>query len=501
MVFGLSNRHYYSFFFVLGAALFLSWLYCPLYDLGMSDKEIFTYAGWAVSKGLVPYRDFFDHKPPLIYFFNAAGLALGGVWGIWLINTSLALLVTGFFFNCCRKYRLPYPWLLPLLFNLMLRDNLISEGNNMTREYTAFFYMLFFCILLTRSRYRYFLLGLFSGLTFFMQQDQVLPLFPFLLYVLLSGDTVGRLKRFVLLLAGALAVSLPIILYFALHRSLGYFWEQAFLFNLKVYTAEKKSVWDHFKSIKHVLDAGNYELPFMIAICLGILALTGQSKKKGLILAAFASLLLTFSAELMGGRYNGEATTIDYFYYFLPLSASVCSLLFAVFAFSEDFVPRSRAAQLPYVLLLCCSLTYTAFQHATHLLRRDRNPVIDSPELNYLRQHRPGNYQLYVFEAGGYVCAYYEFRILAPSRWLYQHFWNWYANWDADGQILRSIGQDLLQHHTTYVIMDPEKVALFRNPANYQWWMSFIQTHYQQVPMPGSLHSILWKWKDTVNMP
>ena len=489
----MKSRYSYSLFFVLGACLFLCFLYCPVYDLGMSDKEIFTYTGWAMYKGLVPYRDFFDHKPPLIYFVNFAGMLLGGRWGLWMINTALALFTTGLFFSCCRRYRLPFPWLLPLLFNLMLRDNLISEGTNMTREYTAFFYLIFFCVLMGNGRYRHYVLGLLAGLIFFMQQDQVLPLLPFFLYIFSTSDAVPLPKKCLFIGAGFLTVMLPILFYFAVRHSLGYFFQEAFLFNLHVYTAERKSVGDHFRTIKRVLDAGNYELPFMIAVCLGIAALIWERKKKGLILAAFAGLLLTLSPEFMGGRFKGTTAAVDYLYYFLPLSAAVCVLLFTVFAFAGHTLPFSKAARLPFAILLCGSLLYTAFQHATHLNRRDEDPVINSPELNYLRQHRPGDYQLYVFQNEDYICGYYEFRILCPSRWLYQHFWGWYPDWDPDGQILHGIGQDLLQHHTTYVIMDPANVVTFRNAANYTWWMDFMRTHYRVVPLPGTQHSILWE--------
>lgn len=490
------NKHPYGLYFSFLACLLLSLLYAPPFDLGISDKEIFTYTGWAISKGLVPYRDFFDHKPPLIYFIHFAGILLGGAWGLWTINTILALATTGVFFNCCRRYNLTFPWLLPLLLNLMTRDPLISEGINMTREYTSWFFILFFCVLMGRSRYRYPGLGLLTGLIFFMQQDQVLPLLPFLAYVLLSADPMPVMRRLLLMASGFLAILLPILFYFVLHRSLGYFLDDAFLFNLHVYTTERKSMGDHFRTIKRVLDAGNYELPFMVAFCLGITALFRENKKRGLIAAAFAAFLLTLAAEFMGGRFKGQPAAVDYYYYFIPLSAGVCVLLFTIFAFAAKTAPANPGARLPYVLLLCSSLAYTALQHAAHLPRRDQDPVINSPELNYLRQHRPGNYQLYVFGDDDYIAAYYEFRILSPSPWLYPHFWFWYREWDADGRILRSIGQDLLRHHTTYVIMDPARVVSFRNPENYRWWMSFMMDHYEPLAVPGSTGTILWRLKN-----
>ena len=49
----------------------LNLLNIPTSELFYDDKEIFKYAGLVIYKGGVPYRDFFDHKPPLIYFLNA----------------------------------------------------------------------------------------------------------------------------------------------------------------------------------------------------------------------------------------------------------------------------------------------------------------------------------------------------------------------------------------------------------------------------------------------
>jgi hypothetical protein len=53
-----------------------------------TDSGVFLYVGWRVTQGEVPYRDAWDSKPPLIYFLDAAGLALGGgsEWGVWALQ-------------------------------------------------------------------------------------------------------------------------------------------------------------------------------------------------------------------------------------------------------------------------------------------------------------------------------------------------------------------------------------------------------------------------------
>jgi hypothetical protein len=487
----MMNRSYTQFLFLLAACGLLTLLYCPPVDIPIDDKEVFRYAGMVIFKGGVPYRDFFDHKPPLIFFFNFFGLLLGS-WGLWLIDLFLALLATGLFFQCCRKYKLSFPWLLPLLFNLMLRDSLICDGIGMTREYTTLFQLLFFCVLLGKYRHRDFLAGLLTALVFFMQQDQVLFLLPFLIYTLLSDDLPHFLIRLLRLGAGFLAILLPILLYFAVHHSLGYFWADAFRFNFTWYTAEKKSLPDHFRTIKQVLDATNYAWPFLVAVTLGIGALFLQNKRKTLVLTALAGVALSLSAEFLGAR----APDSNFSYYFVPLSASLVILLFTVFAFTEDTILRERKAQLLYGFLLCCSLSYTALQHATHLGRRSETPLLRMPALNYLRQHPPTDHQLYTLGNTGFIYAYNEFGILSPSPWIYHQFWKWYDRWDADHAIQQSIGDDLLRYRTRYIWVDLNELARFRNPANYKWWMDFLKAHYQPVPGANEPWASLWEWKD-----
>lgn len=52
------------------------------------DSSIFIYMGEGLRRGLVPYRDMFDHKGPLLWTIEQAGLMLGGgsVAGIWALE-------------------------------------------------------------------------------------------------------------------------------------------------------------------------------------------------------------------------------------------------------------------------------------------------------------------------------------------------------------------------------------------------------------------------------
>lgn len=490
------NRQNYSLIGLLAGAVILNLPYIPRYNPLSCDTEIYRYIALVMKKGGVPYRDVFDHKPPLIYLINSTGLFLGG-WLQWFFNTLLAMLATWLFYRLGRRYRLPYPWLLPLLFNLMLRDFLICGTGGTTREYTAVLLLIFFCVLMGTYRWRYCVLGILSGLIFFIQQEEVLALIPFFIYAFVSkGDHIPVRGRVLGAALGALLVTLPIVLYFAWHGALTSFLQDAFGFNFGWYTtALKPSFGDHLRRVKLMLDMGNYEVPFLAAMTLGIGTLGWfRNSNKWLVFTSLAAAALSIIPEFMGGR--GIETGGDYNHYYLPLSASLCILLFVVFAFTKEPFLRERKSQGIFGILVCTSLGYTALQHGMHLSPKKTNGVVASPGLNYLRQHPPGEYQLYTFGNSSYVYAYNEFGILAPSPWIYHHFWGLYKDWDKDHAILHSIEQDLLRHQTTYIIdciTPPEQD--FYNPGVYDIWHSFLLEHYQQVPLTDTTGVTLWKWK------
>lgn len=104
------------------------------------DEMVFLYVGDAMRRGLMPYRDVFDHKGPLLYVVNWLGLSISGgeTWGVWLIEG--ALLVVGCLMlmrwgrrivgtPCGGLAVLPY---LAFVFNCI-------HGGNITETYALFF--------------------------------------------------------------------------------------------------------------------------------------------------------------------------------------------------------------------------------------------------------------------------------------------------------------------------------------------------------------------------
>jgi hypothetical protein len=512
-------------FGILAASLLLSGLYIPPVDIHFDDKAIFEYTGLVVFRGGVPYRDFFDHKPPLIFLMNALS-PLTGYWGLWLMDTLLVMGATVLFFNLCKRYRLPSPWILPLLFNLLIRNYLVCHGIGMTRAYTAIFILMAFCVAIGRPRHTFLKLGILSALTFFMQQDQILALLPFILYALatpnLAHPTSATLnpahptsappdaassnpaapishrpplrdifRHLLLTTVGFAIVTVPILLYFPLRDALRPFWEDAFLFNFRVY-AEKLPFIEHFRAAKDALTQTALEMPFIMSLTLGFASFFLRHKNKVLILATISSAVLSFGPESISGKL---AEGSPFYYYLLPFSATLPILVFSVWAFTEETSLLGKKNILLYGFLLCSLPLYNALQHASHLNGHDQDWATQTAEYRYLRQLPLSDYQLYIAFDADYDQLYSDHRILSPSPWIYQHFWSWYANWDADHRQLKGIIDDLLRHKTLFILYftknSPEKS--FLDPSAEAIWNAFLYEHYRLISVPGASTSHIWQ--------
>jgi hypothetical protein len=491
------REHRYSLIFILTVSVLLSFCYNPHFNWLSGDKEIFRYIGRLILRGRVPYRDAFDHKPPLIYFVNAAGLLMGS-WGEWFIGTSLALVATFLFFRLNVTWRFSFPWLLPLLFNLMLRDWLICLGMGMTREYTACLGLIFFCVCMGRQPYRYILLGLIGGCVFFMQQEQVMGLVPFAVYVLLPGhDTIPVSRRILGGIAGFGCIAVPLILYFAVNHALGAFWTDAFAFNFTVYTATlKESFWDHLRKLKTLFAYGCYEVPVLVGLTLGISALFFRNRNRLLTFLAVLAVPLSLINEFMGGRdpvpdvYNTGFT-----HYVLPLAATIPILLFCVFAFTEEPMLQGIKPQGIFGFLVCASLAHIALQHGTHLKPVANSQMPGTPEFHYLRRLNIKDNDYFAFGNTDAVYITNQLKILEASPWVYHHFWKLYATWDSDHRLLRSIIQDLRQHRTTYIHDYSVPPGWFLDPSAGEMWHDFLNENYVPVIWNIPDQAILWKLK------
>ena len=151
--FMLSNKNRAFFYIALSALSFafcLLFFYCtsPLSTYCGADSGFFFSVGQGMTKGFLPYRDYFDMKGPYLFLIEYIGQLISyGRWGIFLVewlNLSIVyILISRIFENCGTKNLLA----IILMFAPVVWFSVpFMGGGNLTEEYSLI--PLFLCLLL-----------------------------------------------------------------------------------------------------------------------------------------------------------------------------------------------------------------------------------------------------------------------------------------------------------------------------------------------------------------
>jgi hypothetical protein len=213
------------------------------------DSGVFLYMGWRLLSGDVPYRDVWDHKPPLIYFVDAIGIALtpDSLWGIWFLQFIFIFFTLFFIYKLLER---EIGIFAALAGEITLTSGLLTilEKGNVTEEYALVFQAACFGLFVSAWKRDFplhssFWIGVLGGLAFNFKQTTIGIWVTYGL-VLLALRIIQRklpFKDLLSLLAGWLVPSILLILYLVSQDAVTEFWEQAFLYNF-VYIGKHEGI-------------------------------------------------------------------------------------------------------------------------------------------------------------------------------------------------------------------------------------------------------------------
>ena len=224
----------------------------PLYPFNpWDDVNVFFTMGRGIKHGLVPYKDIFDHKGPLLYFIYAIATLVSEKTfvGVWIIECIAASVYAVFSWKIAKLFSEPSKYtivLMPLLLGLVYTCRMFNFGGN-TEELC--FPLLTIALYLglkaiangdgLPSKTDALVCGLISGALFWLKYTFLGFMIGFIIYILclsIKRKAFARLWSMVWrFLAGIIAVCIPVLLYFAVTGSLGYLWESYFYDNIFLY--------------------------------------------------------------------------------------------------------------------------------------------------------------------------------------------------------------------------------------------------------------------------
>lgn len=239
----------YCLFFAVIFVTVFSTSTSPLFNPPIStDSAVFQLIGKYWADGFLPYKDFWDHKGPIIYFVNFLGYNFSGnqfgVYIIQIISLFISILMAHFYLS--HKYTIRQSLLLCFFILLSLSSN-YADGNK-TTEYLLPLLLVSFLfqyswlenVIMNRQYEHRFLYSFVYGCTcafaFLTRLSDIVGLIcgVFYVYVLLmiKGKWRNLLGNCCFVLLGFIVVSLPFILYFYSKGILGEMWYGTIVFNL-----------------------------------------------------------------------------------------------------------------------------------------------------------------------------------------------------------------------------------------------------------------------------
>lgn len=297
----------------------------------LHDEAIFIYCGQAWADGQTPYRDFWDHKPPNIFFFHSIPLRVFPFnRTAILVHELLWLALAGTLLAAvCRMYLSWFATIAALpYFCLFLGSWVTVRSGGLTEEASLAWVALSYLFVLRGSARLLrdaFLAGLFLGVAAQFRQTFA-PSSLFLAAAIIwrgrqSGMTPGRICG-ALVLSG-LGFATPEFLwsaYFAVKGCWGQYIQGSYLFNFRYIGADKETHQGLMDGLKEHWRVFNDTGPILAAPVLALVMTPWLPRGRRWLLAL---ALLAFVCEFIPISISGEY----YHHYYIQTTVSACLLL------------------------------------------------------------------------------------------------------------------------------------------------------------------------------
>jgi 4-amino-4-deoxy-L-arabinose transferase-like glycosyltransferase len=393
------------------------------------DSGVFLYTGWRVLHGEIPYLQIWDHKPPVIYYLDALGLALtpDSTWGVWMVEVVSLTLAAAFGFYLLKRLYGLFPAIF-ISFLWLFSAFHILVGGNLTTEYALpFQFALFWLFFRAESERHYgwrgFALGAVTALLFFTRQNAVAIAVAIGFYLLIRRFSQREFRRFVSdslpILVGGLTVTVGIVGYFAYQGALPAFWEVAFQYNF-AYIGERgdpERINALLQGLNQLEKVGLAQIAFMgwgAALLLLIFKKERIApKSRSLLWMTLIALPIELWMVSIGGR-----PRIPYFTVLLPVLSVFAGFgLWLVFDSILKDVPRVAGAGL--VLIMVASLWSVLAADYVELSSFYAQPTGDSELIAYIQDNT--SQQDMVLMWGAESAYNFMTRRASPTRFVYQY--------------------------------------------------------------------------------
>ena len=392
---------------------FISLLICsknsPLYPFNnWVDENAFFTVGKAWIHGILPYKDLFEQKGPLLYLIFSLSYLISnntfiGVFILEIISFTYFLYYCGKIIDLFLKREYSY-YILPLLSAVITSSIYFSYGGS-AEEFCLplLSYMLYSFLFFLKekdiSNKTLFLNGLCAGMVAMIKYTMLGFWFAFMMFIFLRFIIDKKYKKaFHSCFYFLLGMFIPIILfclYFFFNNSLKAFIDTYILFNITRYSLEVSLLTRLklmlFITIKHM----THNILILILLILGNVYIIFTNK---IVKGTFSkvALLAVLFFGLLGTYYGCK----DYPYYFLIVSAF--SLFGFIYLFNEINIKHK------YITILIVLVSYLAVIKTSHNIYYMKYKKEDLPQYKFasiINKKKDATLLNYGFLDGGFYMA------------------------------------------------------------------------------------------------
>lgn len=457
------------------------------------DSGVFLYVGWRILNGELPYRDVWDHKPPIIFYIDASGLAIanGSRWGVWLLEFLSLYFAVSIGYKIIQKALGTIPALLSTVLWLLTLVFLI-EGGNLTTEYTL--PLQFAALWLATATlkpifhyWRWFLIGLIGATAFFTKQTTIGIWISIILFIVVYRLKFQKVKELILeflcFLGGVVIVVTVWIAFWGLQGGLVQFWSAAFAFNL-VYSSSVTSFLDRLK-------------PVITGIApltrVGLLQFAGIGYTLGLLLVYFRRDvvhdwlpllvigLFDLPIELILISISGK-TYSHYYMTMLPVLAFFAGITFWVIFSSQFIHDLPHAVKWALAVSISGVFLWASFNpYKTQVASFRNSNTRQATVIEMIKRNT--NPEDKVLLWGAETSINYFSRRTSPSRFVYQY--PLYTQGYTNEQMIIEFLDDLIHEHPRLIVdTHNELTPLYEFPIQtyaIQQRIAYLQCHYHAV--------------------
>lgn len=370
----------YSLFFFI-AAIFVSIFSkstSPIFSQNfIIDSGIFQVIGRGIVKGLVPYRDLFDHKGPILFYIQALGVLINKNYGIYIlqiINIFVTIIFIEKLINLFAKNNLS-KWI-ALTLTMVFYGLFFSEGN-LSEEWSLSFILIALYLnlkgILTNKfiKFNHLITGITFAIISLIRVNNAASIVGFCIfyffYLIIKRNFKELFKFIGEFIIGVLIVYIPIIIIFYKQNALLNMFEGTFLFNIIYGT---KSEFSYFKEILRFISI--LPLIYLFAVTFS------HNHPKRFKICMLIIILVNIIAVSAGYIY------LHYYVILTPLIAILCAHI------NLSNIQITNKNVILNITCICCILVLYAFFYLYSLnneLRNYQNAVISEQEAQDLKNY------------------------------------------------------------------------------------------------------------------